>query len=265
MSEWEILEKDGSTTKTDLSTVLSIFPTLDLQYQPNFMEEQDIKPLMNLLLSVENKTLTEGDTREKFAFSDFTICPSWTSGRPWDTLGEGSQLLLSLRNKVIQNQKNQFQPNYALVNIYRNGKDEITWHADNIEGVVPLSPIISLSLGAERHFEFRPYVPGNRGRTESWPVLSTLLQNGSALTMGPLTNEFWCHRLPPDIYSYETRINVTFRCLHPFHGDWVLPEDGIGTANYHRLEKKHRSFPNGEHPVFDYVVFVKYRENKKGT
>lgn len=45
--------------------------------------------------------------------------------------------------------------NQMLINYYRNGHDYIGSHPDNVKQLVPLSPILSLSLGATRKFRIR--------------------------------------------------------------------------------------------------------------
>ena len=231
--------------------------------------------------------VTSSDTREKFAVADFAVTQGWTAGLPWAALAadpdpaisDAGRALLAAREQVKQHAEalphtagNIFDPNYALVNIYRDGRDCILWHADNAHGVVQGSSIGSISLGARRRFVLRPYVPGVRGRTEAWPEVSVLLDPGALLLMGPLTNEFWCHCLPADD-SEGTRVKITFRCLLPREdaetdgatadagaagspGSLQTINDSSG-ANYERLARKHAAFAPGQHPVFDHSSFCK--------
>jgi len=259
---WSIqLSPSSPALPISFSSILHLFPTLDLQYHSDFISPSLINSLIPVLLNQPNRiqNVTPPDTREKYAFCDFQVSPSWTVGRPWPAQPQDESLLF-LREKISKIMAPV--PNYALVNIYRDGNDEITWHLDDSEGVVVASSIASVSLGVPRIFQFRPYIPGNRGRTEAWPLLSTSLQSGSLLIMGPQTNEYWCHRLPPDIRITGMRINITFRCLNQDSGSRILPEKGVHTENYERLEKIHNGFMKGSHPVFDYVNFVNFLKNQ---
>eukprot|EP01124_Arcella_intermedia_P015069 TRINITY_DN215_c1_g1_i1.p1 TRINITY_DN215_c1_g1~~TRINITY_DN215_c1_g1_i1.p1 ORF type:complete len:262 (+),score=49.75 TRINITY_DN215_c1_g1_i1:347-1132(+) len=256
MSTWEVQWSPGGTpSKVTLEELLAIFPTLDITYQPHFLSEDLSPPLHLLIASIKNRILTTGDTREKFAISEDVVSPSWTAGMSPEGLGEHRDIFEKLREKIRD--KCGRNPNYALFNIYRDGRDNITWHADNMEGVQEGSSIYSLSFGAERRFQYRPYVPGYRGRTESYPVLTTVIANNALLVMGPQTNEFWCHCVPVEEGMEKERVNITFRFLKKYEGAWVVPEDGIGTANYKRLELKFNSFKKGEHPIFDNPTFLK--------
>jgi len=256
---WCVQLNTDKSVFMDLVTLLKYFPTLDLMYEENFIESSQTCDALVDKLSVVDSILTEEDTRKKYSVADLDlrVPPSWTQGRQWSQLGpETSMLLLSVRNKVAE--KLHWMPNYALVNVYRDGEDEITWHADIAEGVVPNSSIASVSVGSERKFQFRPYVPGFRGRTESWPVISIVMQNGSLLVMGPQTNEFWCHSLPKDSCSKTTRVNITLRCLNNYSGSEIPTAEfpyNASTRNYQRLEEKFKSYQSGKHPIFDHHLF----------
>ena len=160
------------------------------------------------------------------------------------------------------------------MNIYQDGRDSIAWHADDANGVVEGSSVASISLGAERRFYFRPYIPGVRARTEAWPEVSINLGSGSLLVMGPNTNEFWCHALKADESCLSPRVNLTFRSLLPRD---ALPNEEESVANssaklqkihdssgsnYERLAKKHRCLAPGQHPVYDHGAFCDFRENE---
>jgi len=187
---WKVqLDDESSPLQMDLHQLLGLFPTLDISYDPQFVPAELAQSLQMSLNSEKIGFITEGDTRKKYALCDFQVSSSWTQGCPWNSISSCKDLI-EIRDTISQN-SSTITPNYALINIYRDGLDEIQWHADNIEGVIPMSFIFSITLGTERIFQFRPYLPGNRGRTDSWPLISVVLQHGSKLVMGPQTNEFW--------------------------------------------------------------------------
>jgi len=95
---------------------------------------------------------------------------------------------------------------HVLCNFYRDGQDSMGWHRDN-EPVLGRNPTIaSLTFGATRSFQLRPY-----GKKE--PKLSLELSHGSLLLMGGESQHFWEHQLPKTKKVLAPRINLTFRKL----------------------------------------------------
>ena len=95
--------------------------------------------------------------------------------------------------------------NGALLNLYRTGLDAMGWHSDN-EAVNGPNPVIaSISLGAERRFDFR--------HKQSREMISVVLPHGSLLVMSGACQTFWLHRIAKTTRQTEPRINVTFRRL----------------------------------------------------
>ena len=95
--------------------------------------------------------------------------------------------------------------NGALLNLYRTGLDAMGWHSDD-EAVNGPNPVIaSISLGAERRFDFR--------HKESREMISVVLPHGSLLVMSGACQTFWLHRIAKTTRQTEPRINVTFRTL----------------------------------------------------
>jgi alkylated DNA repair dioxygenase AlkB len=95
---------------------------------------------------------------------------------------------------------------HVLCNYYRDGQDSMGWHRDN-EPVLGKNPTIaSLTFGATRSFQLRPY-----GKKE--PKLSLELTHGSLLLMGGESQHFWEHQLPKTKKVLAPRINLTFRKL----------------------------------------------------
>ncbi len=95
---------------------------------------------------------------------------------------------------------------HVLCNFYRDGQDSMGWHRDN-ESVLGKNPTIaSLTFGATRVFQLRPY-----GKKE--PKLSLELSHGSLLLMGGESQHYWEHQLPKSKKVLAPRINLTFRKL----------------------------------------------------
>jgi alkylated DNA repair dioxygenase AlkB len=94
--------------------------------------------------------------------------------------------------------------NAVLLNLYRDGRDGMGWHADD-EPELGRNPVIaSVSLGAARRFCLR-----HRRRKDL--RLDLPLPHGSLLCMGGATQHHWLHALPKTQRPAGERINLTFR------------------------------------------------------
>jgi len=94
--------------------------------------------------------------------------------------------------------------NAVLLNLYRDGRDGMGWHADD-EPELGRDPVIaSVSLGATRRFCLR-----HRRRKDL--RLDVLLTHGSLLLMSGATQHHWVHALPKTAVPVGERINLTFR------------------------------------------------------
>ncbi len=93
--------------------------------------------------------------------------------------------------------------NSVLVNLYRDGNDSVSWHADNeeINGSEPT--IASVSLGATRRFDLRHKESGETVRVD--------LEDGSLLVMSGLSQHCWVHQIAKTKTKVGPRINLTFR------------------------------------------------------
>ena len=117
--------------------------------------------------------------------------------------------------------------NSVLLNLYRNGRDQVGWHADD-EPELGRSPVIgSVSLGDARPFQMTSkQTPGRKIEFE------IVLQHGSLLLMRGDTQHNWLHQLPrrsPRSHP-GCRINLTYRWiegsaeLHGHHPHTRRPE-----------------------------------------
>ena len=95
---------------------------------------------------------------------------------------------------------------HVLCNYYRDGQDSMGWHRDN-EAVLGQNPkIASLTFGASRSFQLRPY-------NEKVPKINLELSHGSLLLMEGASQHHWEHQLPKTKKVQQPRINLTFRKL----------------------------------------------------
>ena len=98
--------------------------------------------------------------------------------------------------------------NSVLLNLYRDGRDGMGWHADD-EPELGREPVIaSVSLGATRRFKLR--------HRRSCIAASMLdLAHGDLLLMAGQTQEAYVHAVPKTARTVGARVNLTFRWVHP--------------------------------------------------
>lgn len=96
--------------------------------------------------------------------------------------------------------------NSVLLNLYRDGRDGMGWHADD-EPELGREPVIaSVSLGAARRFCLRHRRLKDRR-------LDVSLGDGSLLLMAGTTQHHWLHAVPKTAAPVGARINLTFRSI----------------------------------------------------
>lgn len=94
------------------------------------------------------------------------------------------------------------QFNSVLINYYRDGKDRIGMHSDDISQLEEFPIIASLSLGDSRMFKMR--------HTISSEKQSYILEDGDLFIMKGNTQDEWKHGISPE-QDKGARINLTFR------------------------------------------------------
>jgi alkylated DNA repair dioxygenase AlkB len=125
------------------------------------------------------------------------------SGTPHDPL-PWTETLDRIRSRVFALTGSGF--NSVLLNLYRDGRDGMGWHADD-EPELGRDPVIaSVSLGAPRRFCFRH-------RRDRALKLDVTLSNGSLLLMSGATQHHWVHSVPKTALPAGRRLNLTFRTV----------------------------------------------------
>jgi alkylated DNA repair dioxygenase AlkB len=98
--------------------------------------------------------------------------------------------------------------NSVLLNLYRDGRDGMGWHADD-EPELGRDPVIaSLSLGCTRLFKLRH----RRHRNQ---MCTIPLEHGDLLLMAGTTQHNYVHAVPKTARPMGERINLTLRWVHP--------------------------------------------------
>ena len=94
--------------------------------------------------------------------------------------------------------------NSVLLNLYRDGRDGMGWHADDEPELGRDPAIASVTFGSTRRFCLR-----HRRRKGS--RLDLLPGSGSLLLMSGPTQHHWLHAVPKTAQAAGERINLTFR------------------------------------------------------
>merc|ERR1712187_609835 len=100
-------------------------------------------------------------------------------------------------------------PNSCNLNLYKDGSMSVGWHADDEEifqGSLRDIRILSVSLGATRTFELRPFLLD--GIAESGAKLRMNLHNGDVCSMEGLVQKYYYHKVPKE-KADGPRINLT--------------------------------------------------------
>jgi alkylated DNA repair dioxygenase AlkB len=135
-----------------------------------------------------------GDAGARYAYSGIELAPL-----PW------TPLLADLKARVEAAAGARFDS--LLMNLYRDGRDSVSWHSD-AEPELGRNPVIaSLSFGATRRFQLRARPPSPPARCE------LALGHGDLLTMRGATQHEWAHRVPKAAARVGPRINLTFRLV----------------------------------------------------
>lgn len=99
----------------------------------------------------------------------------------------------------------QINFNSVLLNLYRNGKDGVSWHSDKTKSQNKDMNIASVTFGETRIFRLRHKFLKHQ------PQIEIPLHHGSFLLMAGKTNSFWEHQVPKTARDVLPRINLTFR------------------------------------------------------
>ncbi len=156
---------------------------------------QDKMKLYGKEFELPRLTAWYGDDGKSYTFSGIPMNPdAWTP------------TLLSIKSKIEEVTQAKF--NSVLLNLYRSGKDGVSWHSDD-EPELGKNPIIaSVSFGEARRFQLRHKLDKSLDKVE------ITLTHGSLLIMKGSTQHLWQHQIPKTVKSLRERINLTFRIIN---------------------------------------------------
>lgn len=93
--------------------------------------------------------------------------------------------------------------NSVLINVYRDGRDEIRWHSDKEQQIGENPVIPTLNVGASRTFHFLHRETGEK--------TSVLLEDGDLLVMSTQCQPDCLHAVLKEKHVKDIRISLTFR------------------------------------------------------
>ena len=113
--------------------------------------------------------------------------------------------LLEIKFKLSEFTEQAF--NSVLLNLYRDGRDSMGWHADDEPELGSQPFIASVSFGQARRFMMK------HKTTKQLPSVNLTLTHGSLLIMAGNTQRYWKHSLPKSTKPMTQRINLTYRMI----------------------------------------------------
>ena len=134
-----------------------------------------------------------GEPNTVYSYSGITL-----NANPW------IPALLAIKARIEGVAQATF--NSVLLNLYRDGADSMSWHADD-EAELGRNPVIgSVSLGQSRVLQLKH-------KTDKANRLNIPLSNGSFLLMQGPTQHHWLHCIAKSRQPLGERINLTYRCV----------------------------------------------------
>lgn len=117
-----------------------------------------------------------------------------------------TETLRLIKQKLEQDTQKPF--NGVLVNLYRDGRDSMSWHSDAEASLGKQPFIAALSFGETRIFELKHKHKRHQQK------IRLPLTHGSLLIMKGDLQQHWLHQVPKDKAITQARINLTFRLIH---------------------------------------------------
>ncbi len=155
---------------------------------------QDKIWMFNKYVDIPRLNAWYGEDNKNYSYSGIPMKPN-----PW------LPQLVEIKDRIETISKVKFTS--ALINLYRDGKDSVDWHADD-EPELGKNPVIgSVSFGETRVFKLR-HLKDKSLKTD------VELTHGSFALMRGETQHFWEHKIPKTAKQVKPRINLTFRVIH---------------------------------------------------
>jgi alkylated DNA repair dioxygenase AlkB len=153
--------------------------------------QQDTIQIFGKRTLLPRLTAWHGDEGKSYTYSGIEQHP-----KPW------TPVLSLIKERIEEVAKVRF--NSVLLNLYRNGRDSVSWHSDD-EPELGKNPVIgSVSFGGTRCFSFKHKQIKDR-------KVEIDLPHGSFLLMRGETQHYWRHQIAKTTKAVTPRVNLTFR------------------------------------------------------
>ena len=181
----------------DIEYFPSFFNTEELDYffktlLKNIKWQQDKLTIYGKEVNLPRLTAWYGETGKTYMYSGIKMDPL-----PWN------KELTEIKMKIETKSGVEF--NSVLLNLYRNGNDHLSWHADDELELGNNVNIGSVNFGTTRDFQLKHRL------NKEIKKINISLEHGSFLLMKHPTQINWLHRVPKRSKISDHRINLTFR------------------------------------------------------
>ena len=185
-------------------------PPTKADFYPNFLTKEQADYLLRDL--IENVAWNQEHINFMGKISPIPRLTFWYSKENKEYTYSGIKVLpvpfpeaIKRLNKLVE-EKSGHEFNSVLLNLYRDGDDKVSWHADDEQSLGTEINIASISVGAERDFQFK-----SKHNPEEKKEIN--LTHGSLLVMHNPIQNHWLHQIPVRKKVSEPRINLTFRYI----------------------------------------------------
>lgn len=139
--------------------------------------------------------------RSRWMYDRRVVEPRLTA---WWEVGSGAPLRPAILEELRLRLSHRYRQHLdsAGFNLYRDGRDGVAWHGDELEAELEEPVVALVSLGEPRRFLLRPKGGGRS--------LAILLGRGDLLVTGGATQRTWEHCVPK-VARAGPRISIAFR------------------------------------------------------
>lgn len=164
------------------------------QLLANISWQQDKIKFYGKEMPIPRLTAWYGETDKPYTYSGIPMSP-----HPW------TPELLAIKQAIEKMAAVSFSS--VLLNLYRDGRDSVSWHSDDEKELGENPTIASISLGDTRIFQFK------HRYNKDLPKIDVPLTHGSLVLMQGPTQHYWQHQIPKTAKPLKERINLTFRVI----------------------------------------------------
>lgn len=180
---------------------------LDMIYEQGFLKDLSLKELFEKIKkeSFKEETFVDKSNAKMPRLIKWYGSIAYAYANIYHPALEMPEFILPVMEKInnyLKEQNIDSQMNSVLMNYYRDGKDKISLHSDDLSQIGKKPVICSISLGDTRTFIFK-----NKITKEKREIL---LHDGDLLIMKGETQNDWQHGVLQEPNKGE-RINLTFR------------------------------------------------------